>query len=454
MNLQSIVLIIVSSILIISVIIYLIRKLVTLIPFKSFEWIIASNYFQSNKNKGFISLISNISIIGMVLGTAAVIIASSFMNGMQKEVENRIISGESHIKIRGFNHHIVNNVDENVNEIKNLNNVKSISPKVYNYALVGLDIKSKSFPILVNGIDDENIHEVKELDSRMIYGKFNLKEKEIYSARTGRSRKFPGIVLGKYLADNLRLSGIDTGKIIVVAALPHQIDFNVSSKLQQFYLAGIVDLGFPQFDETFAYVNIDIAQKMFNLGSSATYLSVMLRDITDLEDTREEINTILDYPLEARSWKDDWAANFSIMEWEKKIYQIALSLIICLAAFNILSTLYMMVKDKTREIGVLRSLGANSKSIMMIFINQGVMIGIIGATGGVILGLLGAYIQDTFHVIRFPKNTLIIDYLPVEIIYNEVIITAIFTIIIASLSGLYPAFQAARLKPVEAFRYE
>lgn len=431
------------------------RKLLKILPSPTFEWFVASSYFHSNKNKGFISLISVISIVGLILGSAAVIVAASFMNGMQKEVMNRVIATDSHIKIRGYLNKLVPYNKDLMERLDSLEHVQGISPKVMNYALISEGRKKRPYPVVINGIDTASVQKIADLKSRIIGGEFDVSMKPFVNPRTGKTHYFPGVVLAKNLAYNLGLVSEDVGKLLRIGTVD-ELDFDLagSTRINRVVLTGVIDLGFPEYDQTFAYTNLKSAQKIFSLGDDISYYDIRLTDEKLTDYYVQKIDDMIDYPMTTQSWKEDWAVHFNIMEWEKKVYMICLSLIICLAAFNILSTLYMLVKDKTRDIGVLRSLGLPRKSIVKVFLNQGIIIGFIGSVGGTTLALFVLWVQDTFKSIRFPANTLILDYLPVLIQPMEILYVFVFTMNIASLSSLYPAFLASKLKPVDAFRYE
>ena len=425
-------------------------------PIRSYEWYVSKTYFQSNKNKGFISLISYISIIGMMLGTAAVIIASAFFGGMTKEISDRFIGIDSHVKVSGFFNRPIQNYEAMIDSIRKIEGVEAISPKIFNSGMIKAKNGNITRPVLVNGIDLERSKEVGDIKNRLISGAFDLGYKKVWNERRQRFRSYPGIVLGQYLADDLNLSILDTGKVLFVSALPKDIELTMTPTIQPFYFAGIVDLGLAEYNTTFAYTNLQATQYLFQLPNQASFLDIRLDKVgfKNIEHTTMRIDSTIDYPYKARTWEEDRKGIFSVLEFEKKIYMLALSLICCLAGFNILSTIYMLVKDKTKEIGVLRSLGTKKASVMKIFIYQGSIIGIIGAIGGTILGLAIVMAQDVYKLIRFPKNTMIIDYLPVDIQYDEIIPLMIFVIIISTLAAVYPAYKAAQLKPVEAFRYE
>jgi lipoprotein-releasing system permease protein len=444
-----------TTILLLIAIVWLLRKTLKWLPAPTFEWFIAKTYFHSTKNKGFISLISVISIIGLILGTASVIVAASFMNGMQEEVMSRVIATDSHIKIRGYLNKLIKNDSSLVEKLNSLDHVIGVSPKVMNYALISEGPKKRPYPVVINGIDLTSSQKISDLKGKMIDGNFDVREQAYVNTRNGKTYHFPGIILAKNLAYNLGLVGADVGQLLRIGTVD-ELDFDLagSTKINRVILTGIVELGFPEFDQTFAYTSLDAAQKLFNFGDDISYYDIKLDNEKYVNEYVQKIDDIIEYPMTTQSWKEDWAVHFNIMEWEKKVYMICLGLIICLASFNILSTLYMLVKDKTKDIGVLRSLGVTRRSIVKIFLNQGMIIGLIGSIGGTSLALVILKIQDTFKSIRFPENTLIIDFLPVLINPYEVAFVFCFTFFIASVSSLYPALIASRLKPVDAFRYE
>lgn len=443
-----------SIIILILALVFGLKRLAFIFPSSKFDWFLARTYFGSAKNKGFISLISTISIIGMFLGSASVIIAASFMNGMQQEVKKRVIATDSHIKVRAFLGRYLDYNQDFEKELLEKEQIKAVSAQVVNAALIGKKFGEQAQPVIIHGLDLNNYKTVSDIDERIKYGKFDLGYYDYVNNRD-QVVQLPGIVLGKHLAESLNLSLLDTGKMIIITSIPSKIDFKISTtNLERFIFKGVVDLGFPEYDMTFAYTSKRAAQEVFLLDNQISFYDIVLHSPEIVDQYSEILKHELDYPMTTQTWKEQWAVHFSLMEWEKEVYMICLSLIIILAAFNILSTLYMLVKDKTRDIGILKSLGAGSKTILYVFINQGIIIGVLGALGGLILSMYVLFMQDSFKFISFPANTLIIDYLPVLINPNEVMFVMIFTIIIGGLAGIYPAYKATKLNPVEAFRYE
>jgi lipoprotein-releasing system permease protein len=448
-------LILLSIVVLVLALVFGLKRIAFIFPTIGFDWFLAKTYFGSAKNKGFISLISTISIIGMFLGSASVIIAASFMNGMQQEVKKRVIATDSHIKVRAFLGRYLKYDEEFEQNLLEREDIKAVSSQVVNAALIGKKFGEQAQPVIIHGLDTKSFTTVSDVQERVKYGEFALGEYDYVNNRN-QTIKLPGIVLGKHLAESLNLSLLDTGKRIIVTAIPNKIDFKVSSTntVRGFIFKGVVDLGFPEYDLTFAYTSKEAAQKLFLLDEQVSFYDVVLTNPEIVDQYAEILKVELDYPMTAETWKEQWAVHFALMEWEKEVYMICLSLIIILAAFNILSTLYMLVKDKTKDIGILKSIGTSSKTILYVFINQGLIIGVLGALGGLVLSMYVLLMQDHFKFISFPANTLIIDYLPVLINPLEVVYVMIFTIIIGGLAGIYPAFKATKLNPVEAFRYE
>jgi lipoprotein-releasing system permease protein len=450
----KLILTLVFAIVFVPFVIWALKKIIPKLPFKSYEWFIAKTYFKSNKNKGFISLISNISIVGLTLGTASVILAMSFMDGMKAEMINRFVEIDSHIKIEGFFGKSISNYEFLIDSLKKNKEIKSISPKVFSTGMMTVSNQRNLVkPVLINGIDLVRSSEAKDMPARMIAGEFDLREKKIIDER-GQTRNLSGIVLGQYLAADLNLTLLDTGKILLVSSLPKDITFGSTPTIAAFYFAGIADLGLTEYNLAFAYTTLKMAQRLNDFSTEVSYLDIKLHDANILDTFVEKIDGQVPYPYRAKTWKEERIGIFKVINFEKQMYLIALGLMIILAGFNIISTLYMLVKDKTKEIGVLRSLGSTKTSIAKIFIYQGSVIGIIGGISGILLGISLAHIQEWQKVVTFPPGTMIIDYLPVELDYFQILPLFIFTILISVLAGIYPAMKASEKQPVEALKYE
>jgi len=406
----------------------------------SYEFFIARRYLRSKRRTRFISLITYISIGGVAVGVAALIIVLSLMNGFAGEVRTRLVGMDAHIRIVRFHGLPMAEWREAIAEVRRTHHVIGVSPFVYGEAMVVSG--GTAAGAVVKGVDERTVDQVSELRNYIVFGDLLLDPPE----------GPPGIVLGAVLADRLRATVGDTVYMATHQSLTSALWS--TPRLHGFRVVGIFESGFYEFDASLAAISLSSAQRLFGLGDSVTGLEVKVDDLYRAEEVKQTLVERLGYPYYVRTWMEMRRHLFSWMTIEKWSSFIILSLIIVVAAFNIASTLIMMVLEKTKEIGILKSMGATAGSIGRIFMLEGLVVGIVGTGIGTCLGALLCWIQDRFKVISLPPDIYIINAVPIDMRIWDFLWVSMASVGICFLASLYPARRAAALDPVEAIRYE
>ena len=410
----------------------------------SFESFVAKKYFRAKRKTGFISIITFVSITGVTIGVTALILVLSVMNGFESEVRSKLIDADAHIRLRKFYTQTITEIDKLIDMAKKHPEVVGASPVIREESMIRSSHAQR--PTAVKGIDLGSVETVSNIRQKMKMGELDFSEKEI------DGKKLRGIVLGRYLAD--RLLALDLGEVVTLYTLPKDGSVFSQPKVVQFYLAGIVEFGYYEYDRIFSFISLESAQILFNMPQGISWVEIKLQDYNSASKVASEIEEELGYPYTTLTWFDLNKSLFSWMEIEKWGAFIILSLIIMVAAFNIISSLIMIVMEKTREIGILKSMGATSNSIMKIFMYEGVMIGLIGTFLGCFIGYTVGYLQLKYKIISLPADVYIIDSVPMELHMMDFISISSVALLLCFLASVYPAFKASRLFPVEAIRYE
>ena len=412
----------------------------------SYEFFIAKRYLRSKRQVKFISLITYISILGVMIGTAALIIVLSVMNGFESEVRSRIIGFDAHIKLRTFHDRGVENYAEVLDKVKGIPHIVGAAPYILDKAMI--ISRERKEGAQIKAIDPKLEEKVTDLVQNVNYGTLNLGliEKE-------GERAFPGIIIGTSLADRLNVGLGDRVQVLSAAGLEVG-GFAAMPTARTFRVAGYFQSGLYEYDDNVAFINIPEAQKLFEMGSRVNGIQFKLDDMQLAGTVAQKMEELLGYPFRAVTWFDTNRTLFAWMQYEKWIAFIVLSLIILVAAFNIISTLIMVVLEKTREIGILKSMGATNESVMRIFIYQGAVAGVIGATLGVIISYLICLAQVKFQFFSLPPDVYIISALPILIKPFDFIGVGSAAIFLSFIATVYPAYRASQLEPVRAIRYE
>ncbi|WPC66020.1 lipoprotein-releasing ABC transporter permease subunit [Rhodoferax ferrireducens] len=401
---------------------------------------------RATRRNGFISFISGVSMLGIALGVAALIIVLSVMNGFQKEVRDRMLSVVSHIEIFAPNGAALPDAALTLSQVRAHPQVVGAAPFIATQALLarGEDMKGT----MVRGIDPTREPEVTDLA-------IDLKN-------TGLSRLIPGefgVVLGGELARSL---GVRQGdKVTLVAPSGQVTPAGIVPRLKQMTVVGTFDSGHFEYDSALVLMHIEDAARIFRLEGPSG-VRVKLRDLHQAREVAADLAKTLTGELLIRDWTRQNRTWFAAVQMEKRMMFIILTLIVAVAAFNLVSTLVMTVTDKRADIAILRTLGASPQSIMGIFVVQGAMVGVIGTFAGLALGLGVAFnidvivpaLERLFQASFLPKDIYLISRMPSDPQQADIVPIAVISLVLAFLATLYPSWRASRVNPAEALRYE
>lgn len=385
-------------------------------------------------------------MLGIALGVAALIIVLSVMNGFQKEIRARILGVTPHLQVSG-NSGQLNTWQPVLDIVRSHPEVQNAAPYITGQGMLSQQDNVQG--VMVRGILPEGEDQLTGLGKKMKAGKLN-------ELRAGEF----GIVLGSDLARSLAARVGDS--ILLITPQGQITPAGMVPRLKQFHVVGIFEVGMSPYDNALALIHLSDAQKLYRLGDAVTGISARLNDLDQSQRVAVELEKLLADDVYATDWTRQNANYFSAVKMEKKMMFIILSLIVAVAAFNIVSTLVMAVTDKQADIAILRTLGASPASIMKIFMVQGVLIGLVGALIGVLSGVIialniGSIVPFIEHLIGtqfLAKDIYFISELPSDLQRADVLIVAIFSFAVSLLATLYPSWRASKTQPAEALRYE
>ena len=413
---------------------------------RPFELFVGLRYTRAKRRNHFISVISLISMLGIGLGVAALIVVLSVMNGFQKEIRNRILGAASHIEIRGVGDTLAE-WSKVITEAKTHPEVVAAAPYVMAQGMLSYDQVVQG--TLIRGVLPERERDVADIGQHMVSGRLE-------DLRAGEF----GVVLGSELARALHARRGE--KIVLIAPQGQVTAAGIVPRLKQFKVVGIFELGMFEYDSGLALIHMQDAQKLYRLDDKVSGVRLKLTDLFRAPQVARDLSRILTVDAFVSDWTKQHANYFRALEIEKRMLFIILSLIVAVAAFNIVSTLVMAVTDKQPDIAILRTLGASPRSIMKIFMVQGSLIGLIGTLLGVVGGVALAlnidvvvpFIEHAFGVRFLSKEVYYISDLPSDLQIRDVVTIGTVSLILGLLATLYPSYRASRVNPAEALRYE
>jgi lipoprotein-releasing system permease protein len=410
----------------------------------SFEYFIGSRYLRAKQKQAFVSLITILSIAGVMVGVMALIVVIAVMNGFDNDLKVRILGGQSHIVLM---HHgsAFEQYRQVMKEVENTKGVEAATPFIITQGM--LRSKAAAVGAVIRGIDPQTAGRVMKTLENVPLTDPSAK---IDSLQT--DSEVPGIVLGKELARNL---GVIEGDMIYLISPRGMLSpIGQVPAMKQFKVTGFFLSGMYEYDQTFAFIDLKDAQKMLRMGDSVTGIDIRVKDIYKAKDIAEKIVSKLGFPYWARDWMQMNKNLFRALKMERLVMAIILILIVLVAAFNIASSLIMLVMGKTRDIAILKAMGATNKSIRKIFVFSGMVIGSIGTVLGLCLGLVLCVLLKNYDIYELTGDIYYFTTtLPVKIEISWLIGIVSATMVICFLATLYPARQAAKLDPVEAIRY-
>jgi lipoprotein-releasing system permease protein len=401
-------------------------------------FLIASRYISHNRGSKFISLISIITISGIALGVAVLIMAISILDGFEKSISENIIKFNAHINISGYSsknlheHYLIeqklkNSLDGNYSEFS-----AYISKKVI------ISKKDLSEGIILSGIDSN-------------YAKISL-DRIVKSGKIDLIQNSFGIVIGQKLAEKF---SVNIGDKLTVFALNNDQPPSLSNLpiVEQFEVSAIYESGMAEYDDIHAFINFNTANEFFELSDEVTGYNINLYDINKIDSVKNELSDILSYPYYVRSYRDINRHIFTWLELQQKPIPIVLGLIIIVAVFNIVGAVLMLIIQKTGAIGVLRSMGANSKQIIQIFVFQGVTLAIAGIVIGNLLAVSLSWLQNEFQIISLPEQIYYLSSVPISMNIETYLLVSISGFLLSLFASLIPSYIASRIQPITAIKF-
>ncbi|MFA6497719.1 MAG: lipoprotein-releasing ABC transporter permease subunit [Desulfurivibrionaceae bacterium] len=410
----------------------------------NFEWFVCLRYLKAKRKHGFISLISLISIAGVMVGVMALIVVLAVMTGFTSEFRDKILGINSHVVVQNYTGNI-SGYEEVAAKVRAVEGVSGVTPYLYSQAMITSGEGGTG--AVLRGLDPATAPGVLNLEK-------NLRKGSIADLLPGQSdglRRLPGIILGRELAAQLHVSVHD--RVRLISASGPLTPMGVLPKVSTCQVVGIFETGMYEYDSALAYVSLETAQRFFDLPGAVHGLEVKTFDLNQADQIAKRIEQALGPNFFAKDWMRMNRNIFAYLQLEKTALSVIMALVVMVAAFNIVSTLIMVVMEKNKDIAILKAMGATSGSIMRIFIYEGLIIGLAGTLLGVLGGLGLCAILSRYQFIKLP-DVYPISTLPVLVLPSDVIFIALAATVITLVATLYPSWQAAKVDPAVALRYE
>ncbi len=394
---------------------------------------IARRYLRSRRHRGFVSFITIIAIIGVALGVAALIITLSILNGFETTIKQNVVSFTAHMELIGFSGLPLKNPNFALKRIaERFPQVTHAAPFVAREAMVRSDADIEG--VMLKGVDPAT--DISAARTRLVAGTYDL---------TGN-----GIIVGRALAQKLE---VGVGDRLLMFGLGGTNLSLSETRIMQFVVTGIYETGMAEYDMTYTYVDIRNAQRLFQLGDAVSGIDLLVSDLSVLPTLVEEIPSDLGYPYYARSMQQLYRNLFTWIELQKRPIPLILGLIIIVASVNVIGTLLMMVMEKTKDIGILKTLGVRGGTVLRIFLMQGVLIGAVGTVLGNVLGFGLAWIEMKYHLISLPSSVYFMTHVPILFDPVDFILVSSVAFALSVLSAYVPARLARDLDPVQLLRF-
>jgi lipoprotein-releasing system permease protein len=409
------------------------------LPYQAF---VAIRYLKSRKRHTSVSVNTVISIAGVAVGVMALLVVLSVMSGFHEDLQNKILGVNTHLVVLNFEAEI-SDYDKVIEKSKEVEGVVAASPFVLGQVMVSAGGRAQG--VFMRGVDPEKELDTTEIESHMVSGSLL----ELLKNPEGER---PGIVLGMELADRLGLYLGDDIKII--SPFGGMGPLGNLPKVKRFTVVGIFEVGMFEYDSNLVLTGLGPAQDFLEMGDTITGIEVRVTDIYKAGEVGENISKKLGHPFYAKDWIQMNKNLFAALKLEKLAMFVILTLIVLVAAFNIVSTQIMNVIEKEREIAILKAMGATNGSIMGIFMLQGFLIGLVGTVVGLASGYGIGFLINEFQIISLPADVYYISHITAKMKLMDFIAVSISAVVISFLATIYPAWQASRLNPVDPLRYE
>jgi lipoprotein-releasing system permease protein len=411
----------------------------------AFETMVAGRYLRSRRREGFISVIAGFSFLGIMLGVATLIIVMSVMNGFREELVGRIVGLNGHLNVYAREGSITDYAALS-DKIRAMPGVVSAMPSVEGQAL--LTVNGAASGVMVRALRPDDFKAKSILSSSILY------------ALPGEDFGGDHVAIGKSLASRLGLAAGDS--IVLIAPKGKATPFGTVPRSRSFVVGSIFDVGMYEYNSGFVFMPLELAQGFFAVGDSAGTIEVMTTDADHVDGVRQALQKTLGQAYAVSDWRDNNASFYNALHVERNVMFLILTLIIVVAAFNIISSLIMLVKDKARDIAILRTMGATKGMVIRVFLYAGSVIGVLGTTAGVLLGVVFcANIETIRRALEWLTNTdlfseeiYFLSRLPARMDMSEVTLIGGMALFLSFAATIYPAWRASRLDPAEGLRRE
>ncbi len=411
------------------------------------ETLVGLRYLRSRRKETFVSVITVISTLGVLIGVMVMTITLSVMTGFEEDLRSRILGLHPHLRLTNrLSAGVVQDPEELAAEMRAHPEVLEAAP-ILNAQLI-VSVGDQISGVYARGVDPDSQSSTFGITDMVVEGSLE----EIGRTRRIDGADLPGVMLGRGLAKQLGVASGDA--ITLMSPKLSASPLGVLPRSKRFYIAAMFDSGMSEYDAGLVYISIESARKLVGVGPVATGIEARIKDPYDAPRVAEQLNAVIGMPYWVESWTEAHRNVFAALQLEKTVYFLVLLLIIMVAAFAIVATLYMVVMEKRRDIGVLKAMGARNRSIARIFVLKGLLVGTLGTALGALFGYLACLGLQTFEFVDLPEGVFYVSKLPVRIVGVNFAVVCAASMTICLLATIFPAWKATKIAPVDILRYE